>query len=63
MTAPYFHDGSVDSLEEAVKIMAKLQLRRTLTDPEVMAIITFLEVLTGTLPDEAITVPLNPSTR
>jgi cytochrome c peroxidase len=63
MTAPYFHDGSVDTLEEAVKIMAKLQLGRTLIDSEVMAIVTFLDVLTGTLPEEAITVPLNPTLR
>src|ERR1051326_5863859 len=32
MTAPYFHDGSVKSLPEAVRIMAKVQLDQSLTD-------------------------------
>ena len=29
LTAPYFHNGSVDSLEQAVRIMAAVQLGRT----------------------------------
>lgn len=31
-TAPYFHNGSVESLEEAVRIMARLQLNRSLSN-------------------------------
>ncbi len=34
LTAPYFHNGAVDSLEEAVRIMAKAQLNRKLTNNE-----------------------------
>lgn len=46
-TAPYFHDGSVDDLEEAVKIMAKLQLNKELTDKESKSIVSFLKTLTA----------------
>lgn len=48
-TAPYFHDGSVASLDEAVKMMAKHQLGRALTDEQVQSIVTFLRTLTGTV--------------
>jgi hypothetical protein len=37
MTPPYFHDGSVATLSEAVRVMARVQLGRRLTDAEVMA--------------------------
>ncbi len=47
LTAPYFHDGSVDTLEEAVSIMAKSQLGRTLEPTEVEALVAFLKTLTG----------------
>ncbi|MCB0402988.1 MAG: cytochrome-c peroxidase [Flavobacteriales bacterium] len=46
-TAPYFHDGSVKSLDEAVKIMAKAQLDRTLSDEETKNIVAFLNALSG----------------
>ena len=46
-TAPYFHDGSVDKLEDAVKIMGKTQLNKELSTQEVTEIVTFLESLTG----------------
>lgn len=49
-TAPYFHDGSVATLEEAVQMMAKHQLGRTLTDAQVGSIVTWLKTLTGELP-------------
>ena len=42
MTPPYFHDGSVDALPKAVRIMAKVQLDTDLSDPEVDEIVTFL---------------------
>lgn len=44
-TAPYFHDGSVKSLEQAVKIMAKVQLGKKLTDEQAHSIIIFLKTL------------------
>lgn len=49
-TAPYFHDGSVDRLDRAVKIMASVQLGRTLDDAAVAGIVAFLESLTGDVP-------------
>lgn len=45
-TNPYFHDGTVNSLEEAIKIMADINLGKTLTDVEVSDIKTFLNCLT-----------------
>ena len=61
-TAPYFHDGSIDKLEEAVLIMGKVQLGRDLTKVQVEEIVAFLKSLTGIIPQEALTVPLLPST-
>ena len=49
-TAPYFHDGSVKTLEEAVKLMATHQLGKDLSDADVASIVTFLKSLTGELP-------------
>ncbi len=46
VTAPYFHDGSISSLEEAVKKMALHQLNKELTDEEVKNIVIFLKALT-----------------
>jgi cytochrome c peroxidase len=53
MTQPYFHDGSVVKLEDAVKIIAKVNLNRDLTDPEINSIVTFLKTLTGKVPESA----------
>ncbi|HEX5688183.1 MAG TPA: cytochrome c peroxidase [Ideonella sp.] len=49
-TAPYFHDGSVATLDGAVRVMASVQLGRTLPDDDVAAIVAFLESLTGDVP-------------
>jgi len=49
-TAPYFHDGSVESLDRAIRIMALVQLGRTLDDAEAAGIAAFLESLTGNVP-------------
>ncbi|MBM4357322.1 MAG: cytochrome-c peroxidase [Deltaproteobacteria bacterium] len=49
-TGPYFHNGSIATLEEAVKLMAHHQLGKDLTAPEVGLIVTFLKTLTGDLP-------------
>jgi cytochrome c peroxidase len=46
-TAPYFHDGSAPTLEDAVRKMAVAQLNSTLTDQQVNAIVAFLQTLTG----------------
>lgn len=44
-TGPYFHDGSVDRLDEAVKKMAWHQLGKELTDDEIDSIVAFLGAL------------------
>jgi len=49
-TAPYFHDGSVDRLDRAVRIMATVQLGRASADDTVASIVAFLESLTGEIP-------------
>ena len=46
-TAPYFHDGSAASLDEAVRKMATAQLDLALTDQQVDDIVAFLRSLTG----------------
>ena len=48
-TGPYFHDGSVDTFEQAVVVMAKHQLGRELTKMQVYDIVAFLKTLTGKL--------------
>ncbi len=60
MTPPYFHDGSVATLPEAVRIMARVQLEVTLNDAEIRNIVAFLESLTGELPSAFATVPALP---
>ncbi|HEV8583646.1 MAG TPA: cytochrome c peroxidase [Methylomirabilota bacterium] len=60
MTPPYFHDGSVATLPEAVRVMARVQLGRTLTDGEVTEILAFLESLTGPVPADFATAPILP---
>lgn len=59
-TGPYFHDGSVAKLEDAVKMMADHQLGRQLTDTQVASIVTFLGALTGELPEALIKAPQLP---
>jgi cytochrome c peroxidase len=49
-TPPYFHDGSVAELDEAVRIMAKLQLGRDLNASDIADIVAFLQSLTGEVP-------------
>jgi len=58
MTAPYFHDGSVKTLSEAVRIMAKVQLDTKLSDSDVADIVAFLKTLTGKAPQ--VTYPVFP---
>jgi cytochrome c peroxidase len=52
-TGPYFHDGSVKTLEEAISKMGEYQLGKNLSQDEVTSIATFLNSLTGTLPVSA----------
>jgi cytochrome c peroxidase len=47
LTAPYFHDGSAKHLPDAVRVMAKYQLGRKLSDEDVRLIVLFLNTLPG----------------
>ncbi len=61
MTPPYFHDGSVATLDAAVRIMAKIQLGKNLSHDDVDDVLAFLQSLTGKLPDEYATPPILPA--
>jgi len=52
MTAPYFHNGSVKTLEQAVRVMAKTQIKRNLTDQQVNDIVAYLKTLSGQFPPQ-----------
>ena len=54
MTYPYFHDGAVWTLTEAVDIMGRLQLGKKFTDKENAQIVAFLKSLTGEQPKFAL---------
>ena len=47
LTAPYFHDGSVETLFEAIKLMGRHQLGREIPDGDVILIQKFLHTLPG----------------
>jgi len=51
LTAPYFHNGAVATLPEAVRVIAQVQLDLTLDDEAVSELVAFLEALSGELPD------------
>lgn len=64
-TAPYFHDGAVKTLPDAVKKMADIQLDMNLSEKQVEEIVAFLESLNGELPkiDKPTLLPSGPETR
>lgn len=47
LTAPYFHDGTQKTLEDAVKSMAKYEVGVMMKDDDVIKIVAFLKTLTG----------------
>ena len=59
LTPPYFHDGSVATLEQAVTKMGYLQLGRQLTAEQVSLVVAFLKTLTG-LPSTALSLSVAP---
>jgi len=59
-TAPYFHDGSAKTLDQAVRMMGKHQLGLELSDTEVTSIVAWLGALTGELPRAYIAEPVLP---
>jgi len=60
LTAPYFHNGAVPTLDEAVRLMAKTQIGKTLTDDQAQDLVAFLNSLTGEFPEQ--TMPRLPGT-
>lgn len=60
LTAPYFHNGKVKTLDEAVRVMAKTQLGLDLKKGQVEDIVAFLNALTGEFPVQ--TMPMLPRT-
>jgi cytochrome c peroxidase len=60
MVPPYFHDGSAKTLPEAVRIMAKVQLGKTLSAQDTNAIVTFLRSLTAKVPPQFAEAPVLP---
>src|SRR5262249_19852939 len=61
MTAPYFHDGSVATLPEAVRVMARLQLGVRLGEARTSDIVAVLASLTGEPPANFAAVPIPPA--
>lgn len=47
VTGPYFHDGSVKTLEEAVLLMGRHQLDVAIPQQDIVLIVNFLHTLTG----------------
>ena len=56
-TAPYFHNGKVVTLEQAVVQMADYQLDRQLSEAEISSIVAFLKTLTGDVPAQYVQKP------
>lgn len=56
-TAPYFHDGSAPTLDDAVRKMAAAQLNQTLSDRQVSLLVGFLRTLTGNFTGAPVVAP------
>jgi cytochrome c peroxidase len=56
-TYPYFHDGSVATLEEAVQVMSRLQVGMELEESDVRSVAAFLKTLSGKVPEAARAAP------
>ena len=48
-TAPYFHNGAIKELKEAVRIMSKYQIGEEFTPTQIDEVVAFLETLDGEL--------------
>ena len=63
LTMPYFHNGKVSTLDEAIRLMSDYQLGRPLTPADIKSIMTWLNTLTGDIPADYVKEPaLPPST-
>lgn len=59
-TWPYLHDGSVRRLDDAVRLMARYQTGQEPTDAQVTSVVTWLNSLTGQVPEDYIQDPRLP---
>jgi len=50
LTAPYFHNGSVKTLQEAIRVMGATQLNKQLTREQIADIAVFLHTVSGRFP-------------
>jgi cytochrome c peroxidase len=60
-TGPYFHNGQVPELPEAVRAMGEYEIGKLLTEEQIASIVTFLNALTGEIPTEYIQKPELPA--
>jgi cytochrome c peroxidase len=60
-TGPYFHDGSADTLEDAIRAMGRYQVGVTLSEDEVKAIATWMRALSGKADGTYIAMPSLPA--
>lgn len=60
-TYPYFHNGSVWDLKEAISIMGQAQLGKEIPAQEIDDIAAFLNSLSGSVSDKARTIPELPA--
>ena len=58
VTYPYFHNGSIDNLHDAVNLMGEQMLGQEFDDETLDSIVAFLHALTGEMP--AVTIPALP---
>ena len=56
-TGPYFHNGKVPTLQQAVVQMADYQLGKQLTPQQTEAVVAYLNALTGEIPADYIKAP------
>lgn len=57
-TFPYFHDGSVADLSDAIRIMGKAELNKDLSADQIADILVFMKSLTGKVPAGAADTPV-----
>lgn len=50
-TAPYYHNGKIWTLKEAIQTMGKVQLNTTISDADTAKLESFLKSLTGRKPE------------
>ena len=55
LTWPYYHDGSVKTLPEAVHMMSKYQVGRDMSDADAAKVVSFLQALTGQYEGQTLT--------